>query len=101
MNASSLFDHSSHAQTTQPQTAVTLIQQPDQAPSLTSTNLVGSLYGSLFSALLMGIWVAFVFFHLGMRAARRQARYYDRAAVQRQQVQTLERIWQMSAKRKD
>lgn len=101
MNAFSPFDRSSHAQTTLPQTAVPLIQQPNQAPSLTSTNLVGSLSGNLFSALLTGIWAAFVFFHLGMRAARRQARYHDRTAVQRQQIQILERIWQMSAKRKD
>lgn len=101
MNAFSPFDCSSHTQMSLPQMAVPLIQQPDQASSLTSINLVGSLYGNVFSALLMGIWVAFVFFHLGMRTARRQTRYHDRAAAQRQQIQTLERIWQMSAKRKD
>jgi hypothetical protein len=101
MNAFSPFDRSSHAQTTLPQMAVPLMQQPDQARFLTSTNLVDSLAGNLFSALLTGIWVGFVFFHLGMRAARRQTRYHDRATMQQRHVQTLERIWQMPAKRND
>lgn len=99
MNAFSPFDRSSHAQMTLPQTAVPLMQQPDQAPSLTSTNLVGSLSGHLFSALLMGIWVAVVFFQLGVKAGRRQMRYYDRPVAQQQHIQTLERIWQQSTKR--
>ncbi len=100
MNAFSL-DHSSHAQMTLPQMAVPLIQQPNQAPSLTSTNLVDSAAGNLFAALLMCVWVAVVFFHIDKKAGRRQTRYHDRTAVQRQQIQTLERIWQLSAKRKD
>jgi hypothetical protein len=92
---------SSQAQITLPQMGTPIVQQPSQMPSLTSTNLVGGLYGNFFSALLTGIWVGFVFFHLGLRAAQRQARHHDRAAVQRQHIQTLEPIWQMSAKRND
>ncbi|MBW4693482.1 MAG: hypothetical protein KME27_17190 [Lyngbya sp. HA4199-MV5] len=101
MNAFSPFDHSSQTQMSLPQMTVPLIQQPDQALSLASTNLVESPSGNLFAAFLMSLWVAFVFFHLGMRAARRQTRYYDRAAIREQHVQTLERIWQLSAKRND
>ncbi|MEH2438475.1 MAG: hypothetical protein V7K25_30485 [Nostoc sp.] len=102
MNAFSPLDNSSRAQMTLPsQMGTPIVQQPDQLRFLISTNLVGSPLGNFFSAFLVIIWVAFAFFHLGMRAGRRQARYHDRAAVQRQHVQTLERIWQMSAKRKD
>ncbi len=100
MNAFSL-DRSPHAQMTLPQMAVPLIQQPDQAPSLMSTNLIGSSAGNLFVALSAIVWVAIVFFLICEKAGWRQARYHDRTAVHRQQIQTLERIWQMSAKHKD
>lgn len=107
MNAFSPFDRFDRSfdaqmtlpQTTLPQTAVPLIQQPDQSPSLTSTNLATSLDGNLFFALLAGVWVAVVFFHIGMKTGQRQI--CDPTAVQQQQIQALERIWQMSAKRKD
>jgi hypothetical protein len=87
MNESSPFEMSPYSQSVAPMT-----QQLDQVSF--SRSPADSLSGNLFPLLAMGLCVAIAFFRMGVGVGKRSQRHYDL-------IQTLERIWQMSANRND
>jgi len=85
--------------TPHPQFAELVIQQPDQTDLTYPATQVDSLSGSLlFVACLC---IAAVFFYIGVGVGRRQTRHHKLIAIRLQQIQTLERIWQLTAERRD
>ncbi|MEH2002014.1 MAG: hypothetical protein V7L00_25325 [Nostoc sp.] len=69
-------------------------------PNLTYTqDQVDSLSGSVL--LVTCLCLAAGIFYIGVCVARRHTRHHQLIAIRLRQIQTLERIWQMTAKRRD
>lgn len=79
--------------TANPQFADSVIQQT-YLP-----NQVDSLSGNLL--LVACLCVAANIFFIGVAVGRRDTRHHQLIAIRLGQIQTLERIWQMTAKRRD
>ncbi|MEH1871409.1 hypothetical protein [Nostoc sp.] len=85
--------------TAQHQLVTPVIQQLDQTNLTYTQDQIDSLSGSLlFVACLC---VAAVFFCIGVGVGRRHTRHHQLIGIRLRQIQTLERIWQMTAKGKD
>jgi hypothetical protein len=96
MNGFSLADI-----TASPQFPTPVTEQPDQT-DLTYTldhDQIESLSGSLL--LVACVCVASVFFYMGFRVGKRHTRHHQLMAIRLRQIQFLERIWQMTAERRD
>ncbi|MEH1860314.1 MAG: hypothetical protein V7L21_20455 [Nostoc sp.] len=79
--------------TANPQFADSVIQQtypPNQVDSLSASLL-----------LVACLCVAAGFFYIGVYVGRRHTRHHQLIAIRLRQIQTLEKIWQMTAKRRD
>ena len=85
--------------TAQPQLADSVIEQPDQTDVTYTPNQVDSLSVSLL--LVACLCVGAGFFCIGVAVERRHTRHHQLIANRLRQIQTLERIWQMTAKRRD
>ncbi len=94
MNGFSLSDITAY-----PQFADPVTEQPSQTDLIDPPNQVDSLSGILL--LVACLCVAAVFFYIGVRVGRRYTRHHELIAIRLRQIQTLERIWQMTAKRRD
>ncbi|MEH1767648.1 hypothetical protein [Nostoc sp.] len=85
--------------TANPQFATPITEQLDQLDLTYSPNQVDSLSGNvLFVACLC---VAAIFFCIGVGVGRQHTRHHKLIAIRLRQIQTLERIWQMTAERRD
>ncbi|MBN3895404.1 MAG: hypothetical protein HWQ41_09095 [Nostoc sp. NOS(2021)] len=85
--------------TANPQFADLVIQQPDQTDLTYPPNQVDGLSASPW--LVVCLCVAAIFFCIGVGVGRRHTRHHKLIAIRLRQIQTLERIWQMTAKRRD
>ncbi|MEH2457430.1 hypothetical protein [Nostoc sp.] len=94
MNGFSLADITAH-----PQFATSITQQPDQTNLTYTQDQLDSLSGSLL--LVTCLCIAAGIFYIGVCAGRRHTRHHQLIAIRLRQIQTLERIWQMTAKRRD
>ncbi|MBN4000560.1 hypothetical protein [Nostoc sp. LPT] len=94
MNRFSLADITAH-----PQFAASITQQPDQTNLTYTQDQIDSLSGSLL--LIACLCVAAGFFYIGVAVGRRHTRHHQLIAIRLRQIQTLERIWQMTAERRD
>ena len=94
MNGFSQGDITAH-----PQFAYPVTQQLDRSDLTYSSNQVDSLPANLL--LIACLCVAAAFFSIGVRVGRRQTKHYELIVTRIQQIQTLERIWQMKAEHKD
>lgn len=77
-----------------PQIVTSVTEQLDQIDLTQQTNQ----FDSLFVACLC---VAAVFFYIGVQVGRRHKTSDKLVAIRLRQIQTLERIWQMAAERRD
>ncbi|MBN3948784.1 MAG: hypothetical protein HWQ38_20920 [Nostoc sp. NMS7] len=89
MNTLSPTDITAH-----PQFLASVTEQLDQIHLTQQTNQ----FDSLFVACLC---VAAVFFYIGVRVGRGHKIRDELIAMRLEQIQTLERIWQMAAERRD
>jgi nucleoside recognition membrane protein YjiH len=87
MNEFSSFERSLYSQ------SVTLTTQPFEQNSFSSSP-TDSLSGNVLPLVAMGFCIAIAFFRIGVGFGKRSQRRYDL-------IQTLERIWQLSAHRND
>ncbi|MDF5739631.1 MULTISPECIES: hypothetical protein [unclassified Nostoc] len=94
MNRFSLTDITAH-----PQFAALITQQPDQTNLTYTQDQLDSLSGSI--SLVACLFVAVGFFYIGVGVGRRHTRRDQLIAIRLRQIQTLERIWQLTAKRRD
>ena len=83
--------------TTQPLEQTSLTYVPNQVEV---SSQVDYLPKNPFPLLVVGAYLAAVFFYIGVMFGKRHQTRRDRKAVRQQQIQTLERIWQITPKRK-
>ena len=83
--------------TTQPFEQTTLTYVPSQVEV---SSQVDYLPTNPFPLLVVCAYLAAVFFYIGAVFGKRPQTRRDRKAVRQQQIQALERIWQITPKRK-
>ncbi|MBN3924693.1 hypothetical protein [Nostoc sp. NMS4] len=94
MNGFSLADL-----TAQPQLVAPVIQQLEQVKLTYTQDQIDSLSGNLLFVACLCIVAGS--FSMGVVVGRRHTRHHQLIAIRLRQIQTLERIWQMTTKRRD